>query len=100
MKNIYVGNLDFTTTEEQLRTAFEAFGNIERISLARDQYSGQSRGFGFVEMANNEEGEKAIAALNGTPLGGRTITVNEARPKGDKKPSGGNRGGSGGKRRY
>jgi RNA recognition motif-containing protein len=107
MKNIYVGNLDFRTTEEQLRTLFEAYGQIDKASIARDQHSGQSRGFGFVEMTNNEEGEKAIAALNGKEVDGRTINVNEARPKGERKSFGGDRGGGrggyrggGGGRRY
>lgn len=101
MKNIYVGNLDFRTTEEQLRAAFEPFGQIERVSIARDQHSGQARGFAFVEMANNEEGDKAIAALNGKEMDGRAVTVNEARPKTERKSFGGDRGGDrGGRRRY
>lgn len=98
MKNIYVGNLDFRTTEDQLRTAFEAFGQIDKLSIARDQHSGQSRGFGFVEMTNNEEGEKAIAGLNGTEMDGRALNVNEARPKTERKSFGG--GDRGGRRRY
>ena len=100
MKNIYVGNLDFRTTEDQLKAAFETYGAIERITIARDQFSGQSRGFGFVEMTNNAEGEKAIEALNGSQMDGRSISVNEARPKAERKSFGGNRGGGGGKRRY
>ena len=99
VKNIYVGNMDFRTTEDQLRAAFEAYGNIERITIARDQFSGQSRGFGFVEMTNNADGEKAIAALNGAEMDGRALTVNEARPKTERKSFGGSRSG-GGKRRY
>jgi len=100
VKNIYVGNLDFRTTEDQLKAAFETYGAIERITIARDQFSGQSRGFGFVEMTNNAEGEKAIEALNGSQMDGRSISVNEARPKAERKSFGGNRGGGGGKRRY
>jgi len=97
MTNIYVGNISFQTTEDELHTAFAAFGGIERVSIVTDRDTGQPRGFAFVEMAEKESAEKAIAQLNGSDLGGRAITVNEARPK----PSGGSgfgggRGGSGG----
>ena len=81
MKNIFVGNLDFNTSEEELRQMFEAHGQVDRVSIMTDRDTGRSRGFGFVEMTNGEEGDKAIAALNGTQLGGRTLNVNEARPK-------------------
>ena len=91
MKNIFVGNLDFHTTEDDLRQLFSPYGAIDRVSIMTDRDTGRSRGFGFVEMANNEDGEKAIAALNGTQLGGRNINVNEARPKVER---GGRSGGS------
>ena len=93
MKNIFVGNLSFNTNEDELRQAFEAYGQVERVSILTDRDTGRSRGFGFVEMANNEDGEKAIAALNGSQLGGRTINVNEARPKTERAGGGGGRGG-------
>ena len=88
MKNIFVGNLSFNTSEDELRQIFETYGQVERVSILTDRETGRSRGFGFVEMANAEEGEKAIAGLNGSQFGGRTINVNEARPKADR-PSGG-----------
>ena len=97
MKNIFVGNLDFNTSEEELRTIFEAYGQVDRVSIMTDRDTGRSRGFGFVEMANAEDGEKAIAALNGSQLGGRTLNVNEARPKVERSGGGGkDRGGRGG----
>ena len=85
MKNIFVGNLSFNTNEDELRQLFEPYGPVDRVSIMTDRDTG---GFGFVEMSSNEDGEKAIAALNGSQLGGRTINVNEARPKSDR-PSGG-----------
>lgn len=96
MKNIFVGNLSFNTGEDELRQLFESYGQVDRVSILTDRDTGRSRGFGFVEMASNEDGDKAIAALNGTQVGGRTINVNEARPKSDR-PSGG--GGGGGRER-
>lgn len=81
MKNIYVGNLDFGATEESVRVLFEAYGAVERVSLVTDRDTGRPRGFGFVEMTNAAEADRAIAGLNGANLGGRAITVNEARPK-------------------
>jgi cold-inducible RNA-binding protein len=97
LKNIFVGNLDFNTSEEELRTMFEAYGQVDRVSIMTDRDTGRSRGFGFVEMANAEDGEKAIAALNGSQLGGRTLNVNEARPKVERSGGGGkDRGGRGG----
>ena len=95
MKNIFVGNLSFNTAEEELRQAFEAFGQVDRVSIMTDRDTGRSRGFGFVEMASNEDGEKAITALNGSQIGGRTINVNEARPKTDRGSGGGGGGGGG-----
>lgn len=94
MKNIYVGNLAFGTTEEQLRTAFEQYGAVDKVTLVRDRATGQSRGFGFVEMQNDAEGEKAISALNGSNLGGRNLNVNEARPKTERAGGGGGGGGN------
>jgi cold-inducible RNA-binding protein len=97
LKNIFVGNLDFNTSEDQLRQMFEVYGQVDRVSIMTDRETGRSRGFGFVEMANAEDGEKAIAALNGTQLGGRTLNVNEARPKVERAGGGGrDRGGRGG----
>jgi RNA recognition motif-containing protein len=92
VKNIFVGNLSFNTGEEELRQVFEAYGSVDRVSIMTDRDTGRSRGFGFVEMTNNEDGDKAIAGLNGSQVGGRTINVNEARPKTDR-PSGGGGGG-------
>ena len=81
MKKIFVGNLDFSATEDQIRTAFEAFGAVERVSVITDRDTGRSRGFAFVEMTDSGEADRAITGLNGTNLGGRAINVNEARPK-------------------
>ena len=97
MKNIFVGNLSFNTNEDELRQLFEPHGQVDRVSIMTDRDTGRSRGFGFVEMASNEDGEKAITALNGTQVGGRTINVNEARPKTER--SGGGGGGGGGRDR-
>lgn len=96
MKNIYVGNLSFGATEESVRALFEAYGTVSRVNIVTDRDSGQPRGFGFVEMADDAAGEKAIAAVNGTDLDGRTLSVSEARPKADR--SSGGRGGFGRKR--
>jgi len=92
VKNIFVGNLDFAATESSIRTLFEAHGKVDRVSLVTDRDTGRPRGFAFVEMSDSAEADRAIAALNGTELGGRTLNINEARPKGE----GGGRGGSGG----
>ena len=86
---IFVGNLSFKATEDSVRFLFETHGNVERVSIMTDRDTGRSRGFGFVEMTNAEEGEKAIAGLNGSQFGGRTINVNEARPKAERAGSGG-----------
>lgn len=96
MKNIFVGNLSFKTNEDELRQAFEAYGQVDRVSILTDRDTGRSRGFGFVEMASDADGEKAITALNGSEIGGRTINVNEARPKSDRGGGGGGFGGGGG----
>jgi cold-inducible RNA-binding protein len=92
VKNIFVGNLSFNTSEDELRQIFEAFGQVDRVSILTDRETGRSRGFAFVEMTNTEEGDKAIAGLNGSQLGGRTINVNEARPKGERAGGGRDRG--------
>ena len=89
MKNIFVGNLDFAATEASLRALFEPYGSVERVSLITDRNTGQPRGFAFVEMTDASEADKAIAALNGKQLGGRTLNINEARPKSE---GGGGRG--------
>ncbi len=97
MKKIYVGNFSFQMTEPELRALFEPYGTIESASLATDRDTGRSRGFGFISMTNDEEAEKAIAALNGKESGGRALTVNEARPQaqrgGFRDGGRGNRGG-------
>jgi len=99
--NIYVGNLSRETTEDELRQAFEAFGQVTSVNVIKDRYSGESRGFGFVEMAKKAEAEAAISGLNGTSLGERTLSVNEARPRseGGRRPYGGGGFGGGGRRR-
>ena len=79
--NIYVGNLSRDTSEEQLRQAFSSYGEAKEVHIITDRYSGESRGFAFVEMRSKEEGQAAIAGLNGTELNGRTLNVNEARPR-------------------
>lgn len=84
MKNIFVGNLNFKTSEDDLRKLFESHGSVSRVTILTDRETGRSRGFAFVEMPNPEEGNKAIAALNGTELEGRTLNINEARPKGER----------------
>jgi len=105
VKNIFVGNLSFNTNEDEVRQLFEGYGQVDRVSIMTDRDTGRSRGFGFVEMNSNEDGEKAIAGLNGSQLGGRTINVNEARPKAERVGGGGGggrdrggRGGGGGRR--
>jgi cold-inducible RNA-binding protein len=101
MKNIYVGNLSFNATEDQVRGMFEAYGAVERVSIVTDRDTGQSRGFAFVEMPDDEAAQKAMESLNGSNLGGRNLTVNEARPKTDRPRhdggGGGGRGGRGGR---
>jgi cold-inducible RNA-binding protein len=89
MKNIFVGNLSFTATEDSVRSMFEAYGPVDRVSIVTDRDTGQPKGFGFVEMTNDAEAEKAISALNGTELNGRALTINEARPKTERAGGGG-----------
>jgi len=116
--NIYVGNLSRQATEDDLRQAFEAFGQVETVNIIKDRFSGESRGFGFVEMPSKGEAQKAIEEMNGKDLVGRAVNVNEARPKtnrrdvrggggrrgdfggGGRGGSRGGGGGSGGGRRY
>ncbi len=89
--NIFIGNLSRSVTEDDLRSAFQAFGAITSVSIIKDKFSGESKGFGFVEMAKKEEAETAIKTLNGKEMGGKPITVNEARPRPER---------GGGGRRY
>src|SRR5579864_6874975 len=98
MKNIFVGNLSFGTSEEAVRALFEAHGTVDRVNIVRDRDTGQPRGFGFVEMTNDSEGLAAINALNGRDLDGRTLNVNEARPKTERGFAGS--GGGGRKQRW
>jgi RNA recognition motif-containing protein len=93
--NIYVGNLSFDASEDDIRAAFTAFGQVTSVAIIKDQFTGKSRGFAFVEMPNTNEANAAIAGLNGKPLMGRNLTVNEARPRAE----GGSRGGFGGGRK-
>jgi len=95
MMNIYVGNLPYTTTEDNLREAFNAYGEVSSVSLITDKFSGESKGFGFVEMSDNSEADAAIKGLNGSMMGNRTMKVNQAKPRGDRPPK---RGGGGGGR--
>src|ERR1700690_898116 len=96
MKNIYVGNLTFDATEDQVRGLFEAYGPVDKVSIVTDRDTGQPRGFAFVEMTDEDSAGKAMEALNGTNLGGRNLTVNEARPKTDRPRREGGGGGRGG----
>ena len=107
--NIYVGNISREVTENDLKDTFAAFGTVQSASIIKEKYTGESRGFGFVEMPNKEEADKALAELNGKDLKGRNLTVNEAKPRTDSPRSGGGfgggrssggRGGFGGGRRF
>ena len=90
--NLYVGNLPHSTTDSELRSLFAAHGTVENVNIITDRDTGRARGFAFVEMPNSGEAEKAIAALNGSELGGRTLNVNEAKPKSDRPRGNGGRG--------
>ena len=94
MKNIFVGNLSFRATEDEIRSLFQAHGTVERVTMVTDRDTGQSRGFCFVEMSTDAEAQRAIAAIKGKEIDGRALNVNEARPKTD-----GGSGRSGGRRR-
>ena len=106
--NIYVGNLANQATEDDLRQAFEEFGQVESTNIIKDKFSGESRGFGFVEMPSKDEAQKAIEEMNGKDIKGRAVNVNEAKPKTDRSRGGGgggrggfgDRGGGGGRGRY
>ena len=97
MKNIFVGNLDFSATESSVRSLFEPYGKVDRVNLVTDRDTGRSRGFAFVEMSDASQADQAIAALNGANLDGRNLNVNEARPK--PQGGGGFRNSGGGFRR-
>lgn len=96
VKNIFVGNLSFGATEDAVRTLFAPYGTISRVNIVTDRDTGDARGFAFVEMSDDGEGNKAIVGLNGVEFGGRPLTINEARPKDDR----GDRGGQGKNRRW
>ena len=96
MKNVFVGNMNFQTTESELRALFEPFGQVTRVHIAMDRETGRARGFAFVEMPNDAEATKAMSGLDGKEVGGRALKVNEARPKAAGGGGGGPRGGSGG----
>jgi cold-inducible RNA-binding protein len=100
--NIYVGSLSYEVTEEDLKQAFEAFGQVEGVRIIKDKYTGRSKGFGFVEMPIESEGQSAIDGLNGKELKSQTIKVNKARPRTERRGYRGNRGGGrqGGGRRF
>ncbi len=98
MKNIFVGNLDFSATESSVRALFEPYGKVDRVDLVTDRDTGRSRGFAFVEMTDSAEADRAIAALNSTDLEGRALNVNEARPKTTGGRGGFSRGPQGGGR--
>jgi len=97
LKNIFVGNLSFGATEDTVRSLFEQYGAVERVSIVTDRDPGRAKGFGFVEMTGDAEAERAISSLNGQELDGRNLTINEARPKEDRGGGGfgGGRGGGG-----
>ena len=98
-KRIYVGSLPYSATDSQIEEMFAQYGQVTEVHLVTDRYSGQAKGFGFVEMADDAQAEAAINALNGTMMGGRTLTVNEAKPREDRPRGGGGggyRGGGGG----
>ena len=101
--NIYVGNMAYNVNEEDLKKAFEAFGQVASVNLIKDQYSNQSKGFGFVEMPESSEAQAAISGLNGKDLSGRNLNVSEAKPRAEKNRGGGfggKRGGGGSGCRY
>ncbi|MGQ9706641.1 MAG: RNA recognition motif domain-containing protein [bacterium] len=98
--NIYVGNLSREMTEEELRKAFEEFGQVASATIIKDRFSNESRGFGFVEMPSDEEAEAAIAGLNGKQLKGRSVNVNKAHPRTERRGGGRDRRGGGGRGRF
>jgi cold-inducible RNA-binding protein len=102
MKNIFVGNLSYNASENAVRALFEEYGTVDRVSIATDRDTGQQKGFAFVEMNVDAEGDRAIESLSGREFNGRALTVNEARPKADRASGGGGgyRGSGGGRNRY
>ena len=96
MKNIYVGNLSYDATEDDLREAFSQHGEVSSVNIIMDRHTGRSRGYAFVEMANDEEATSAIEGVNQTEIAGRAVNVNEARPR-EERPRGGGGGGGGGR---
>ncbi len=100
MTNIYVGNLSFRATEDDVRRAFEGHGAVTSVSIVMDRETGRSRGFAFVEMPNASEAQTAIEAVNGQEIAGRGVSANEAKPRTDRPPRSGGSGGSGGGGRY
>jgi len=96
--NIYVGNLSYNATEDDLRQAFAQFGDVASVSVIKDRETGRPRGFAFVEMPDEGQAKQAIENINNTEIAGRRITVNEARPREDRGGGGGRRGGGGGRR--
>ena len=99
MKNIFVGNLSFGTTEDTVRSMFATYGSVDRVNIVTDRDTGQPRGFAFVEMNADAEGNAAISGLNGRDVDGRALNVNEAKPKGERAPGGGGNRGNGGSSR-
>jgi RNA recognition motif-containing protein len=99
LKNIFVGNLSFGTTEQSIRSIFESYGGVDRVNIVTDRDTGQARGFAFVEMSVDSEGNAAIDGLNGRDLDGRTLNVNEARPKAERGSGGGGFRGNGSRSR-
>jgi cold-inducible RNA-binding protein len=99
-KNLYVGNLSYDATDSDLQKMFEEFGTVGTAKVIKDRETGRPRGFGFVEMLSDQEAQAAISALNGKEVGGRALTVNEAKPREDRVGGGRNRGGYGGGKRY
>ncbi len=100
---LYIGNLSREVTEDDLKEAFEAFGQLASVNVIKDKFSGEPRGFGFIEMPSKDEAQSAIAGLNGTDLKGQSLNVNEARPRADNRRDGsrnGGVGGGGGRRRF
>jgi len=91
LKNLFVGNVSYQTTEDELRTAFEPFGTVSRVHMVKDRDTGRPRGFAFVEMPNDDEASRAITGLHGKQLNGRPLAVNEARPRTERGPGGGGR---------
>jgi RNA recognition motif-containing protein len=98
--NIYVGNLSFDVTEQDLRQAFEAFGEVTSANIINDKFTGQSKGFGFIEMSAKEQAQTAIAGMNGKEMKGRALNVNEARPRNDNRKGSGDGRRPGGRPRY